>query len=63
MTKTYGIFWIRHGIEWTQCHGEFVDDIIIRVMLRFDQPSKPLLVLRAEKKNYDNLTDGCKDHR
>lgn len=62
MTKTYGIFWIGHGIEGTQCHGEFVDDVIIRVILRLNQPSKPFLVLCAEN-NYDKLADNRKGQR
>lgn len=44
---TYGVLWVSHGVEWTELHGEFVDDEVIGVVFRFDDSSKPLLIFCA----------------
>ena len=47
-TKTYRILGIRHGIEWAERHWEFIDDVVVGVVLRADDPSQALLNLVLE---------------
>lgn len=44
---TNRVFGIRHSVEGTQCHREFVDDIVVDVVLGLNNPSKAFLVLGA----------------
>lgn len=44
-SSTYWVIGVRHRIEWTKSHREFVNDIIIGVVLGFDYAAKALLVL------------------
>lgn len=44
---TYWVIRVRHGIEWTELKGEFVDNEVVGIILGLDESSKPLLVLRA----------------
>lgn len=44
---TYGVLWVSHGVEWTELHGEFVDDEVIGVVLVLYDSSQSFLVLRA----------------
>jgi hypothetical protein len=44
---TYWVIRVRHGVERTELEGEFVDDEVVGIILDLYEPSKSLLVLRA----------------
>lgn len=44
----YRVLWVRHSVKRTKGEGKFVDDEIVRVVLDFHDPAKPLLVLGAK---------------
>ena len=42
---TYRVVRVGHGIEWSERHGEFVDDEVVSIVLRLDEHAQTLLVL------------------
>lgn len=54
--ETYGVLRVRHGIEWSQSHGELVDNEVVGIILLLNQSTEPLFVLGTEKEYSMGLT-------
>lgn len=53
--KTYCIFWVDHGVKWTNSSGVFVQDEEVSLVLLLDQTTK-LSLLGSAMKRKEKLT-------